>query len=889
MKTHQIVPAATLLMLLANTTFATVHYVNLNGTNPVAPYTNWVTAATNIQDAVTTAASGDTVLVTNGIYQYGTYPASGNNRVYVPNNLTVQSANGPAVTTIMGYQVPGTTNGANAVRCVFLSDGSTLSGFTLTNGATQIGGNGGGVCCQSLNSLITNCIIAGNAAYHGGGVYFGTVINCVLNGNSANFGSSAYGGGAYGSVMSSCMLSGNTAGYEGGGADHCTLTNCLICGNAVPGYNSGGGAGVCTLINCTVVGNSAYNGGGVFGGVLKNSIIYDNQDAVSEYWASNYFGGVFTNCATFPTPDSSSGMNNITSPPGFVNLAGGDYHLNAVSPCINAGNNSFITNGTDLDGNPRIFGGTVDIGAYEFQSVVHYVNLANPIPASPFTSWITAAANIQDAIDAASAGDSIVVSDGTYNTGGRVVYGSLTNRVVINKAVTVQSLNGPGVTVIQGKRTPVNSAMRCVYMANNAVLIGFTLTNGATRTTGDVFKEQSGGGVFCESISAAVSNCVIGGNSANVYGGGVSSGTLNNCTLTRNTAVQAGGGTFSSTLNNCTLSGNSSTSGGGACYGTLNNCLVNGNSARDPLGARTGEGGGTYSCTLTNCTLMNNSARVSGGGASWGSLFGCLIAGNTALQGGGAAPNLLVNCTVVGNSAPSDGGVGGGLGGGVLGGTVVNSILIHNTDTFGAPNYDDAILFFCCPVPDPGGTGNITNDPAFVDEAGGNYRLKTNSPCINSGSNASAPRGTDLDGNPRIVGGTVDIGAYEFQNPASILSYAWAQQYGLPTDGTADYADSDGDGMNNYQEWIVGTNPTNALSVLEMLNPTPTNIPVGLFLSWQSVNNRTYFLQSSTNLGAQPAFSTIQSNLVGQAGTTSYTDTNAVGNGPFFYRVGVQQ
>ena len=122
-----------------------------------------------------------------------------------------------------------------------------------------------------------------------------------------------------------------------------------------------------------------------------------------------------------------------------------------------------------------------------------------------------------------------------------------------------------------------------------------------------------------------------------------------------------------------------------------------------------------------------------------------------------------------------------------------------------------------------------------------------------------------------------------------MISYAWAQQYGLPTDGSVDYADLDGTGFNVYQDWIAGLNPTNALSVLAMLPPAPTNNPSGLVVSWESVSNITYFLQSSTNLGAHPAFSTIQSNLLGQAGTTTYTDTNAVGNGPIFYRVGVQQ
>src|SRR5215469_12516396 len=120
--------AVLFLGFLAMPAAATTYYVDVNSANPTAPYADWSTAATNIQDAVNGAMAGDTVLVTNGFYQYGTGTFDGTNCVYVASAMTVQSVNGPAVTAIVGYQMPGHTNGVNAIRCVFLSSGATLSG-----------------------------------------------------------------------------------------------------------------------------------------------------------------------------------------------------------------------------------------------------------------------------------------------------------------------------------------------------------------------------------------------------------------------------------------------------------------------------------------------------------------------------------------------------------------------------------------------------------------------------------------------------------------------------------------------------------------------------------------------------------------------------------------
>src|SRR2546427_6886769 len=114
---------------------------------------------------------------------------------------------------------------------------------------------------------------------------------------------------------------------------------------------------------------------------------------------------------------------------------------------------------------------------------VHYVNPGSAGPVPPYSDWSTAATNIQDAVDAASPGDQVVVTNGAYFAGSRVSNDGTTNRVVVTNAITLQSVNGATATTING-----GDVMRCVFFTNSAALIGVTL---AQR------KATSGGGGDC--------------------------------------------------------------------------------------------------------------------------------------------------------------------------------------------------------------------------------------------------------------------------------------------------------------------------------------------------------------------------------------------------------
>ena len=827
-----------------------IHYVKTSNPSSAAPYTSWATAATNIQHAIDAVSqAGALVRVSNGVYATGGRVVYGamTNRVVIDKPITVKSVNGPDVTIIRGAWDPATTIGNAAVRCAYVGTGATLSGFMLTKGATRTDGDyffeicGGGAWCAA-SGILSNCTLTGNSADNGGGSCYGTLNNCTLSGNTAadGGGGARYGtlnnctlsgnstsrpgamttptggGGACFATLNNCTLSGNSA-YNGGGSSAATLNNCMLSGNTA--FDAGGGSFCSTLNNCTLSGNSASRiGGGTSLDKLNNCIVYFNT-APAE---ANFSASAFTNSCTTPDP---GGTGNTTNDPQFVDAAAENYRLKTNSPCIDRGSNAYVQGTTDLDGNPRIRNHVVDMGAYEFKQPADWYITTNGNDSADGAAWLSAKATIQAAIDAALNGDTVWVSNGVYATGGRIAWSesglpSSSNRLVIDKAITVQSINGPEVTIIQGAKDPTSAnglgdaSVRCAFVEANAVLTGFTLTNGATGTNNAHAFQTCGGGV-------------------------VGSGILSNCTLTGNSALSAGGGSYYSiTLNNCTLMGNSARYGGGAQFGTLNNCWVVSNSAQF-------SGGGTAHSTLNNCMVVGNIAHgYYGGGSVGGTLNNCTVVGNAANAGGGVASCVLNGCIVFFNTASTE------------------------------QNYQGCSFNYCCTDPNLGGIGNITNDPQFVNAAAGNYRLQANSPCIDAGDNAFVQGTTDLDGNPRIRFGAVDMGAYEMQFPFSYR--AWASEI---TNGLTNDTDSAaGDGMPNLLKYATGGSPMEADGLARLDLGFDGGLPTLRFNRNTNATDVTLVIQGADEMSDGAAWRGLATNVNGSWGGVANVSESGPGN-----------
>ena len=132
-------------------------------------------------------------------------------------------------------------------------------------------------------------------------------------------------------------------------------------------------------------------------------------------------------------------------------------------------------------------------GAFPCAGASVYVDVNSTNPTPPYAKLDTAAVTIQEAVEAAAAGDTVYVASGVYSNGwgAEAPVAGDSNRVSIAKAIVVRSVDGPETTVIEGAGPAGPNAVRCVYLGKGGMLSGFTLRGGTTYSLG-------GGGAFME-------------------------------------------------------------------------------------------------------------------------------------------------------------------------------------------------------------------------------------------------------------------------------------------------------------------------------------------------------------------------------------------------------
>ena len=376
--------ACLLGVVIGGVSFGATRYVNATNAAPVTPYGMWQYAATNIQQAIDVANSGDEILVAPGTYRIAEPVTIPNSKVLTLRSTTSRAATIDAQRLCTALVIWGTN--------------SVVEGFTIRNGTSP--DYGGGVAMH-VASTVRDCLITSNRAYGGagivifnpglledstvqsnlatywaGGVLFynhssGRVDRCHIANNVA----SNIGGGVgfqFDGSVSNSWIADNRAVLEEGGGAHFQqggrLVNCVVVSNRAQTYGGGVFNFQGYVAHCTVVSNRAGRGGGMHAANAEtwNSILYYNTAPTNaDVWMES---AVFSNnCAT-----TNLGGKNFTNAPTFVNFAGRDFHLTSTSSCLERGATNPAVR-ADYDGVVRPQQATLagapsyDVGAFEFR------------------------------------------------------------------------------------------------------------------------------------------------------------------------------------------------------------------------------------------------------------------------------------------------------------------------------------------------------------------------------------------------------------------------------------------------------------------------------------------------------------------------------------------
>jgi predicted outer membrane repeat protein len=261
--------------------------------------------------------------------------------------------------SIFNVIISNNSSGYGAGFFCFGSSTPSLENVAITDNLSSDGG-GGILCNYNVNLSLENVIISGNISEDDGGG-----ICCWQNSDIS---------------LVNVLISENFAADSGGGISfwlNCDLSliDVTISGNSTNG--EGGGIACLSnsypnLINVTLSNNTANEGGGIYCGdssepELVNCILWNNSP-------EEIFISSSSLTATYSDIQGGwAGEGNIDQDPLFVGTGGYPFMLQDLSPCVNAG----IPDTTglnlpefDLAGNPRVYGGRIDMGAYENQNVI---------------------------------------------------------------------------------------------------------------------------------------------------------------------------------------------------------------------------------------------------------------------------------------------------------------------------------------------------------------------------------------------------------------------------------------------------------------------------------------------------------------------------------------
>ena len=299
--------------------------------------------------------SGTVTLSNNDISNNSSYAGTGG--VYITGGTVTLSNNTISNNSYRGINIGGGTvtlsnndiSNNNGGISIINSSVVTMRNNTVRNNV-YTSSNGGGIYMENSTVDMYNNIISGNSAISaGGGVYVNNMIagirNNVISNNKHAVSKSGNGGGIS-LYNSSSMIINNTIAYndaENGGGMYCAAGSSPV------------------VIDNIIYGNTSSLESQVF--------INDNNSAPKMLYNLNQCGCLGYAAGVNYNWDANYDASNFDANPQFVNYALQNYRLKDTSPCINAGIEDVTGLGlpsADVDGNIRIYGGRIDIGAYEY-------------------------------------------------------------------------------------------------------------------------------------------------------------------------------------------------------------------------------------------------------------------------------------------------------------------------------------------------------------------------------------------------------------------------------------------------------------------------------------------------------------------------------------------